>query len=136
VHLANRSERAYPTVAVAFWRQRFMTARTFRLAGASASVASLLVATAARAQDTILLQQTLLPDESGIAFVLIDRTRLLVVRVKKEKGTAHVVEVTLAAEPPFTFSLRCVDQAAARQVVDALRAGGPAMLDVSGRCRL
>ena len=40
----------------------------------------------ARAQDAILLQQTLQPDEAGLASVLIDRHRLLLVRTKKEKA--------------------------------------------------
>ena len=43
---------------------------------------------------------------------------------------------SLDAQPPVTLSLRCIDQAAARQLVDALRPGGPALLDVTGRCRL
>jgi hypothetical protein len=90
----------------------------------------------ARAADILLLQQTVPPDQPGTAFLLIDRDRLLLARAKKEKGSEHTVEVTLAGEPPLTLTLRCIDQAAARQLLDALRANGPAQLDVTARCRL
>lgn len=104
--------------------------------GSTALLISLAAAVPAWAQDAILLQQGLRPDEAGLASVLIDRHRLLLVRTKKEKGVQHVVEVTLEAQPPVTLSLRCIDQASARQLVDALRPGGPALLDLTGRCRL
>lgn len=96
----------------------------------------MLAATPAQARDLLLLQQTLLPDEAGTASLLIDRDRILLVRGKKAKGTAQLVEVILTAQPPLTVELHCVDQAAARQLIDALRLGGPVTLDVSGRCQL
>ena len=105
-------------------------------AAAIALAAGQLAVAPAQAQDAVLLQQSLQPDEAGLASVLIDRHRLLLVRMKKEKGVQHVIEVVLDAQPPVTLSLRCIDQAAARQLVDALRPGGPAILDITGRCRL
>lgn len=96
----------------------------------------MLAAAPAQARDLLLLQQTLLPDETGTASLLIDRDRILLVRGKKAKGAAQLVEVILTAQPLLTVELRCVDQAAARQLIDALRLGGPATLDVSGRCQL
>ncbi len=96
----------------------------------------MLAATPAQARDPLLLLQTLLPDEAGTVSLLIDRDRVLLVRGKQAKGAAQMVEVTLTAQPPVTVEIRCVDQAAARQLIDALRLGGPATLDVSGRCRL
>ena len=113
-----------------------MKVRSLLRGSSTATLVWIAAAVPARAQDAILLQQSLQPDESGLASVLIDRHRLLLVRTKKEKGAQHVVEVTLDAQPPVTLSLRCIDQAAARQLVDALRPGGPALLDVTGRCRL
>jgi hypothetical protein len=89
----------------------------------------------AHAADMVLLQNVV-PDQAGIAFLMIDRERLVTVRARKEKGFEHVVEITLVAEPVVTLSLRCVDQAATRQVLDALRPRGAPTLDVSGRCRL
>ena len=96
----------------------------------------MLTAAPAQARDPLLLQQALLPDEAGTAFMMIDRDQVMLVRGKKTKGIAQVVDVLLNAEPPLTLELRCIDQAAASQVIEALRRGGPATLDVSGRCRL
>jgi hypothetical protein len=90
----------------------------------------------AQAADMVLLQQNVVPDQAGVAFLMIDRDRLVAVRARKEKGFEHVIELTLVAEPVATLSLRCVDQAATRQVLDALRPRGTAALDISGRCRL
>jgi hypothetical protein len=90
----------------------------------------------AHAADMVLLQQNVVPDQAGIAFLMIDRERLVAARARKEKGFEHVLEITLMAEPVVTLSLRCVDQAATRQVLDALRPRGAPTLDVSGRCRL
>lgn len=86
--------------------------------------------------DTLVLEQIVPADAGGTAFLLIDRDRLALARVVKEKGTAHAVELTLATEPTITLSLHCSDQAAARQVLDALRAPGVRSLDVTSRCRL
>jgi hypothetical protein len=87
--------------------------------------------------DTLLLQQAVPADQAGTAFLLIDRARLVLVRARKEKGLEHTLEVTLTGEPaPVTVSLRCVDQAATRQVLDALRTPGLPLLDVTARCRL
>lgn len=96
----------------------------------------MLAATPAQARDPLLLLQTLLPDEAGTASLLIDRDRVLLVRGQQARGATQTVEVTLTAQPPATVEIRCIDQAAARQLIDALRLGGPATLDVSGRCRL
>jgi hypothetical protein len=90
---------------------------------------------AARA-DALLLQQAVPADQAGNVFLLIERARLVLARVRKEKGREHALELTLAGEPTVTVTLRCVDQAAARQVLDALRAPpGVPLLDVTARCR-
>jgi hypothetical protein len=103
---------------------------------AVALLAGLAAAPASHAADTVVLQQNVLPDQAGVAYLMVDRDHLLFAQVTKEEGYEHVVEAALAAEPVVRLSLRCVDQAAARQVLDALRPGGAAVLDVSGRCRL
>jgi hypothetical protein len=103
---------------------------------AVASVACLAASSASHAADPVVLQQAVLPDQTGLAYLAVDRDRVLFVEVRKEKGFEHTLEVALAAEPVVRLKLRCVDQAAARQVLDALRPGGAAVLDVSGRCRL
>ena len=46
----------------------------------------MLAAGPAEAQDPLLLQQALLPDEVGTASMLVDRDRVLLVRAKKAKG--------------------------------------------------
>jgi hypothetical protein len=90
----------------------------------------------ARAADMLLLQQIVQPDQSGTAFLQIDRARLVLARAKKQKGFEHTVELTLAGEPPLSVMVRCIDQAATRQLLEALRPGGPPQLDVTARCRL
>jgi hypothetical protein len=85
--------------------------------------------------DTLLLQQAVPADQAGNAFLLIDRARLVLVQARKEKGLEHTLEITLTGEPPIEVSLRCVDQAAARQMLDALRTPGLPLLDVTARCR-
>jgi hypothetical protein len=103
---------------------------------AVASVACLAATSPSRAADTVVLQQSVLPDQTGLAYLMVNRDRVLFVEVRRAEGFEHTLEITLAAEPVVRLSLRCVDQAAARQVLDALRPGGAAVLDVSGRCRL
>lgn len=98
-------------------------------------LAAIVLAPVARA-DMLVLEQIVPADAGGTAFLLIDRDRLALARVRKEKGTAHVVELTLATEPTITLSLNCSDQAAARQLLDALRAPGMRSIDVTSRCRL
>lgn len=120
---------------------RWSNRRAAAIAMASRSIGyalgvAMLIAAPAQARDPLLLRQALLPDEAGVAFMLIDRDQVMLVRGTKAKGIAQVVEVLMAAEPTLTLELRCIDQAAASQVMEALRPGGPATLDVSGRCRL
>ena len=103
---------------------------------AVASVACLAATSPSRAADTVVLQQSVLPDQTGLAYLMVDRDRVLFVEVRKAEGFEHTLEITVAAEPVVRLSPRCVDQAAARQVLDALRPGGAAVLDVSRRCRL
>lgn len=95
-------------------------------------------ASATRAADMVLLQHTLPLDQAGGAFLQIDRDRLVSVNVKKlNKGSfEHSVSIILDTQPPSGFAVYCVDVAAARQVLDALRPGGPTFLDVTARCRL
>jgi hypothetical protein len=103
---------------------------------AVALLAGLAAPPASHAADTVILQQNILPDQAGVAYLMIDRERLLFVEVTKAEGFEHTLEIALAAEPVVRISIRCIDQATARQVLDALRPGGAAVLDVSGRCRL
>ena len=97
------------------------------LLGAGASSAS---------ADTLLLQQNLPGDVAGTPFVLVDRSRISQVTVSKDTSLSHRVTIRLATEPPVEISLTCNDEAITRQVLDALRRGGVATLDITGRCRL
>jgi hypothetical protein len=100
-------------------------------------LAAALVAGAATAQaDTLLLQQNLPGDVDGTPFLLVDRSRISHVTVTKETSLAHRLTIRLATEPPVEISLTCSDEAITRQVLDALRRGGVATLDITGRCRL
>jgi hypothetical protein len=106
--------------------------RSVRLLG-SAFLA--LSVPAARATDLLLLQQTVLPDETAPVLMQIDRQRPAVAQVRKDKQKAYLVEITLVGQPAIVLSVRCQDLAGARQLLDALRPGGSSTLDVSGRCR-
>ena len=88
------------------------------------------------AADTLLLQQNLPGDVAGTPFVLVDRNRISHVSVTKDASLAHRLTIRLATEPPVEIGLTCNDEAITRQVLDALRRGGVATLDITGRCRL
>jgi hypothetical protein len=103
---------------------------------AVALLAGPVAAPPSHAADPVVFQQNVLPDQTGVAYLMVNRDELLFAQVTKGEGYEHMVEVALAAEPVTRLKLRCFDQAAARQVLDALRPGGAAVLDVSGRCRL
>lgn len=105
-----------------------------RLIACSASLATLLTVTPGETAELILLQRNIAPDVSGTTFLMLDRNRILLVRVRKEEGLEHQIEIGLAAEPTITIKLRCIDPAVTRQVLDALRTGGPPVLDVTARC--
>lgn len=98
-------------------------------------LAALLALFALPARGELLLQQSVPADQAGVTKLAIDRARIVLVRVRQEKGPAQIVEVTLATEPVTTLTLRCVDPAAASQLLDALRGAGPPVLDVTARCR-
>jgi len=87
------------------------------------------------APDPVLLQQAVEPTKAGAVLMQIDRNRIAAVVVDKTAGAEHVVSITMDQNQKPRFVLRCVDFAAARSVLDALRVGGPTMLDVTGRCR-
>lgn len=100
-------------------------------------LASAIVAGVGTAQaDTLLLQQNLPGDVGGTPFLLVDRSRISHVTVTKETSLVHHLSIRLATEPPIEISLTCNDEAITRQVLDALRQGGVATLDITGRCRL
>lgn len=92
--------------------------------------------TAAVRADTLLLQQVLPAGTAGAPFLLLDRTRISHVAVSKDTGQEHRLTVHLATEPPAELSFTCNDEAITRQVLDSLRRGAAATLDVTGRCRL
>lgn len=83
-----------------------------------------------------MLQQNLPGDVAGTPFLLVDRNRISHVTVSKDTSLMHRVTIRLATEPPVEIGLTCNDEAITRQVLDALRAGGIAALDITGRCRL
>lgn len=104
-------------------------------------LAGLTVALAAAAPgwamaDTLLLQQTVPANVAGTPFLLVDRSRISHVRVEKDTSLTHRVTIRLATEPPVEVQLTCNDEAITRQLLEALRRGGVATLDVTGRCRL
>lgn len=107
-----------------------------RSLAAVVAAAALAAPAPGRAADMLLLQQTLQPDQPGTAFLQLDRDRLVLARARKEKGFEHTLELTLTSEPPLVVTVRCIDQAATRQLLDALRPNGPPQLDVTARCRL
>ena len=86
--------------------------------------------------DTVLLQQNVPGNAAGTPFLLLDRGRVSHVTVTKDTSLEHRVTIRLATEPPVELSLTCNDEAITRQVLDALRFGGVATLDITGRCRL
>jgi hypothetical protein len=93
-------------------------------------------APAARAApDMVLLQQAVEPTKAGGVLMQIDRNRIATVVVDKTVGAEHVVSITMDRDQKPRFVLRCVDLAAARLVVEALRQDGPPNLDLTGRCR-
>lgn len=104
----------------------------------SALLAALLaIGPAATAMaDQLLLQQILPVDQAGRAFLLVDRLRIGHVVATKESGQAHRITIHLATEPPVEIAFTCNDQAITTQVLQALRPGAIATLDVTGRCRL
>jgi len=89
----------------------------------------------ALAADMLLLQQTVLPEESAPVLLQIDRERLAVAQVRKDRQKVFLVEITLVGQPAIVLTVRCQDLAGARQLLDALHPGGSSTLDVSGRCR-
>lgn len=94
-----------------------------------------VVASSARA-DSVLLQQNLPGDVAGTPFLLVDRNRIAHVTVAKAASLEHRLTIRLATEPPVELMLTCNDEAITRQVLDALRPGGVATVDITGRCRL
>ena len=102
----------------------------------AAGCATMLFAGAAiAAPDTVLLQQTLEPNRAGGALILIDRNRIATVTVDKAQGPEHAVSITMDRDQKPRFVLRCVDIAAARLVLEALKNGGGPQLELTGRCR-
>ena len=86
--------------------------------------------------DTLLLQHNVPGNVAGTPFLLLDRSRISHVSVTKDDSLVHTVTIRLATEPPVEIGLTCNDEAITRQVLDALRRGGVATLDITGRCRL
>jgi hypothetical protein len=107
--------------------------RPFLLLLGALGVAGALPAAAA---DLLQLQQTLQPGTAGRTYVLIDRSRISSVQVERGTGTEQTITVTLDPESKPRFTFRCIDEAAVRQLLDALRPGGMQVLDVTSRCRL
>ena len=87
------------------------------------------------AADTLMLQQKVRPDEAATDALVVDRDRLLTARIRQGAKPPYKVEMTLVGEPNLALTVYCQDLAGARQVLDALRTRGAAILDVSGRCR-
>lgn len=100
------------------------------------AVAVALVAVpAAAAPDPVQIQQVLEPTRAGGVLLQIDRNRIATVVIDKSQGQEHVVSITMDRDQKPRFVLRCVDLAAARLVLDVLRADAAPVLDVTGRCR-
>lgn len=89
----------------------------------------------ASAADLVQLQQTLRPGSAGRTLVLIDRSRISSIVVERGTGQEETVSITLDPETKPRFTIRCIDEAATRQLVDSLRSG-VSVLDVTARCRL
>lgn len=87
------------------------------------------------APDPVQLQQVVEPNRAGGVLLQIDRNRIATVVVDKTAGQEHVVSITMDRDQKPRFVLRCVDLAAARLVLEALRVDGPPSLDLTGRCR-
>lgn len=98
--------------------------------------AALVGSTAAARADTVLLQQMIPGDAAGTPFLLIERSRISHVTVTKDQSLVHRLTIRLATDPPVEIGLSCNDEAGTRQVLEALRRGGVATLDITGRCRL
>jgi hypothetical protein len=86
----------------------------------------------AAAADMLQLQRTVQPDEAAQTILLVDRERVAVARIRQEPKPSYLVEITVIGEPNIVLAINCQDLAGARQVLDALRPRGAAMLDVSG----
>jgi hypothetical protein len=86
--------------------------------------------------DTLLLQHNVPGNVAGTPFLLLDRSRISHVTATKDDSLVHKVTIRLATEPPVEIALTCNDEAITRQVLEALRRGAVATLDITGRCRL
>lgn len=86
--------------------------------------------------DSLLLQQNLPGNVAGAPFLLLERDRISHVEVHKETSLSHRLTIHLATDPPVEIALVCNDEAITRQVLDALRRGAVATLDITGRCQL
>lgn len=107
-----------------------------RICGSLGLVLLAGVTGSAAAADQLLLHQSLPVDEAGRSFVLVDRSRISHATAAKEGSQAHRITIRLATEPPVELVLTCNDAAITRQVLEALRQGATATLDLTGRCRL
>ncbi|MCS6877284.1 MAG: hypothetical protein N2038_03605 [Geminicoccaceae bacterium] len=102
---------------------------------ASVCVFVALCGRARAAPDPVQLQQVVEPNRPGGVLLQIDRNRIATVVVDKTAGQEHVVSITMDRDQKPRFVLRCVDLAAARLVLEALRVDGPPNVDLTGRCR-
>jgi hypothetical protein len=107
-----------------------------RTALVTAALLALLAAPATAAADTLLLQQNVPGNTAGTPFLLLDRGWISHVTVQKDTSLTHRVTIRIATEPPVELALTCNDEAITRQLLEALRRGATATLDVTGRCRL
>ncbi|MDF1585098.1 hypothetical protein [Marinimicrococcus flavescens] len=89
----------------------------------------------AGAADPLLLEQALEAGTPGTSHLLLDRERISSVRVEKESGFEHRLAITFADEGKPRFTIRCIDPATTRALLDALRPGGPGVFQATGRCR-
>ncbi|MDW8371057.1 MAG: hypothetical protein RMK81_12350 [Geminicoccaceae bacterium] len=108
-------------------------ARSCRFAAAAVLLVGALPAAAA--PDPVQIQQVVEPTRAGGVLLQIDRNRIATVVIDKSQGQEHIVSITMDRDQKPRFVLRCIDLAAARLVLDALRADGVPVLDVTGRCR-
>lgn len=100
------------------------------------SMALLAAGIATARADSLLLQQNLPGNVAGAPFLLIERDRISHVEVRKEASLSHTLTIHLATDPPAEISLACNDEAITRQLLEALRRGAVATLDITGRCQL
>ena len=94
-----------------------------------------LVSNGADAADSVLLQQTVQAEQAGRPWMMVDRAAVTSVVVEKGQDLGHRVSITFHPESRPRFIIQCNDPASSREVLDALRPGGPAFLDVTARCR-